>query len=135
MKKVIKLLFPKTYKAIFDDGYYQAYSEFDYDPDYNDYQQYDDYHPDYDEYYNQIAEDWEEECRQEEQLLEEIYIPKPPTLEVGDKIHLHSKLGMYTVTEVYTDSFAYCTKHSDISYADYSDYKCHAGGKWNLKRT
>ena len=138
MKKLIKFLFPKTYLSIFDDAYNQAYN------DYNNYG--DDYHDeDYDPYGNEMlqhdadielqrlqdehyAQMAEEDCRLEQQ---ELYTPKQPLLSVGDKIHLHSKQGMYTITEVYNDSFAYCTKYSDISYADYSDYKCHAGGKWN----
>ena len=146
MKKVIKLLFPKTYQAIHNEGYNQCWG--DYNNDY-DYPQYDDsyYTAQYeqeeldrrtDEYYAQLAEqelaeEWEEQCREEEKALAEIYLPKAPELEVGDKIHLHSKMGMYTVVEVYTDSFAYKTRYSDVSYADYKDYKCHAGGKWNYK--
>lgn len=152
MKKLIKFLFPKTYQAIFSEGYNECWNIYnqDYihdDYDYDDYDyEYDDYDCDYeeqyeqdelqrlhDEHYAKLAKEWEEQQRQEEQLLAETYLPKTPQLEIGDKIHLHSKQGMYTVTEVYNDSFAYCTKHSDISYADYSDYKCHAGGLWNFK--
>jgi hypothetical protein len=88
----------------------------------------------HDEHCAQLIEEYEEDCRREEQELAEIYLPKAPDLQVGDKIHLHSKQGMYTVVEVYTDSFAYNTAYSDISYADYEDYKCHAGGMWKLRR-
>lgn len=167
MKRLVKLLFPKTYQAILDEGYYQAINEYNnyytqddndnygspYNPDdYDDY----DYHQReneyaqhelemlrlheeqalHEEYYAELAEEYEKECIKAEQLLAEIYNPKPadaPILNVGDKIHLHSKQGMYTVAEVYNDSFAYCTKYSELSYADYSDYKCHAGGRWNDK--
>jgi len=143
MKKVIKFLFPKTYQAIIDEGYNQAYNVYvDYDYPDNDYDD-----PDYDKYYEhelemqrlheehyaECAEEYNKECRKAEELLAEIYNPQPPLLEVGDKIHLHSKLGMYTVAEVYNDSFAYCTKYSELSYADYSDYKCHAGGRWKKR--
>ena len=145
MKKLIKLLFPKTYQAIYDDGYalgYNVYNnyddEYDHDHEYTEHelemQRLHDEHYLHEEYYAELAEEYERECRKAEQFLAEIYNPKPasvPVLNVGDKIHLHSKLGMYTVTKVYNDSFAYCTKYSDISYANYSDYKCHAGGRWN----
>ena len=146
MKKLIKFLFPKTYQAIFDDGYTLAYNvynnyEGEDDDDY-DYQQYDfdnEYYEHelemqnlHDEYHAELVEEYEQECRKAEQFLAEIYNPKPPALEVGDKIHLHSKQGMYTVTEVYNDSFAYRTRDSiDDAYANYDDYKCHAGGRWN----
>lgn len=148
MKKVIKLLFPKTYQAIINEGYNQAYSEYHgYDQDYDDYDDYnyndyDDPDPDYneyhqnkldEEYYAECVEEYENERRKAEKLLAETHNHQPPLLDVGDKIHLHSKLGMYTVAEVYNDSFAYCTKYSELSYADYSDYKCHAGGRWNKR--
>lgn len=148
MKKLIKFLFPKTYQAIFSEGYNECWNIYNQDYNHDDYDydyEYDDYDYDYeqeeddelqslhDEHYAKLVEEWEEKQRQEEQLLAEMYLPKTPQLEIGDRIHLHSKQGMYTVTEVYNDSFAYCTKHSDISYADYSDYKCHAGGLWNFK--
>jgi len=155
MKKIIKLLFPKAYQAIFDDGYNQAYNahnedynnpDYDYDCDYDydyDYEQYEadmelqrlhDEQYLHEEYYAELAEEYDRECRKAEELLAEIYNPKAPLLYEGDKIHLHSKEGMYTVTEVYNDSFAYRTRDSiDNSYADYSDYKCHAGGRWNKK--
>lgn len=155
MKKLIKLLFPKAYQAIINEGYNQAYNEYNGDynnPDY-DYDYDDDFDYDYavhelemerlheeqalhDEYYAELAEEYEKECRKAEELLAKIYNPKPdgvPVLNAGDKIHLHSKQGMYTVAEVYNDSFAYCTNYSELSYADYSDYKCHAGGRWNSK--
>lgn len=156
MKRLVKLLFPKTYQAILDEGYYQAINEYnnyytqdDYDEDYEYHQRENEYaqhelemlrlHEEqalHEEYYAELAEEYEKECIKAEQLLAEIYNPKPadaPVLNVGDKIHLHSKQGMYTVAEVYNDSFAYCTKYSELSYADYSDYKCHAGGRWNDK--
>ena len=146
MKKLIKLLFPKTYQAIINEGYNQAFN--DYNSNYDDYDDYDytqqyeqdelqrlhDEHYLHEEYYAELAEEYEKECRKAEELLAEIYNPQPPLLEVGDKIHLHSKQGMYTVTEVYNDSFAYRTRDSiDNSYANYSDYKCHAGGRWNKR--
>lgn len=173
MKKLFKLLFPKTYQAIFDEAYglgrydehanwMHANSGYEYETNeflreseqamyeqryHDEYQHELEYHQHelemqrlhdehylHEEYHAELAEEYERECRKAEQFLAEIYNPKPagvPVLNVGDKIHLHSKLGMYTVTEVYNDSFAYCTKYSDISYANYSDYKCHAGGKWN----
>lgn len=143
MKKLIKFLFPKTYQAIFDDGYTLAYNvynnyEGEDDDDY-DYQQYEPYGNEMlqhdadielqrlqDEHYAQMAE---EDCRLEQQAL---YTPKQPLLSVGDKIHLHSKQGMYTVTKAFEYSFAYRTRDSiDDAYANYDDYKCHAGGKWN----
>jgi hypothetical protein len=161
MKRLVKLLFPKTYQAIYDDGYIQAYNVYnnhydDYDEDY-DYQQYD--HEYYqreleyaqyelemdrlyeerclhEEYHAELAAEYEKECIKTREFLAEMYNPKPvgvPVLNAGDKIHLHSKEGMYTVAEVYNDSFAYCTKYSELSYANYSDYKCHAGGRWNNK--
>lgn len=150
MKKLIKLLFPKTYQAIYSEGYNACYCELygshehDYHDDY--YENYDDDYPegyfeeqaDEIEYYAQLAEqelveEWERECREEERRLAEIYLPKAPKLQIGDKVHLHSKQGMYTIAEVYNDSFAYCTKYSELSYANYDDYKCHAGGKWNQR--
>jgi len=155
MKRVIKFLFPKTYQAIYDKGYYQCMFDVNNIHDNPECYEHDIYdHPEYydDAYYEQeelerlsaehyaqlaeqeLLEEWEEECRKEERALAEIYLPKAPDLQVGDKIHLHSKQGMYTVVEVYTDSFAYNTAHSDISYADYEDYKCHAGGMWKLRR-
>jgi len=158
MKKVIKFLFPKTYKAIYDEGYNQCWGDYNSEDDYPEYDDHyehyveDDYqYPDnywdedgeheheetYADFYNRtndiLIEEWEELCREEEKALAEIYLPKAPELEVGDKIHLHSKMGMYTVVEVYTNSFAYKTRYSDVSYANYKDYKCHAGGKWNYK--
>lgn len=144
MKKLIKFLFPKTYQAIFSEGYNECWDIYNQYYNHDDYESYYDYDYEeqyeqdelqrlHDEHYAELAEEYEQECRKAEELLAEIYNPQPPLLEVGDKVHLHSKQGMYTVTEVYNDSFAYCTKHSDISYADYSDYKCHAGGLWNFK--
>jgi hypothetical protein len=148
MKKLIKLMFPKTYQAIITEGYNQAYN--DYNEDYNrpehDYYDYnqqdnqDELQRLHDEHYDRIAEDeyqleltrlYEEDCKEEQQELIKLYTPKKPLLSVGDKIHLHSKQGMYTVTKAYEYSFAYCTQYSDESYADYNDYKCHAGGRWN----
>jgi len=144
MKKLIKFLFPKTYQAIFSEGYNECWDIYNQDYNHDDYESYYDYDYEeqyeqnelqrlHDEHYAELAKEFEEQQRQEEQILAELYIPKTPQLEIGDRIHLHSKQGMYTVTEVYDYSFAYCTKHSDISYADYSDYKCHAGGLWNFK--
>lgn len=143
-------MFPKTYQAIIDEGYNQAYHDYNEDynrpeHDYYDYNQQDD-HDElqrlHDEHYARIAEDeyqleltrlYEEECKEEQQELIKLYTPKKPLLSVGDKIHLHSKQGMYTVTKVFEYSFAYCTQYSDESYADYNDYKCHAGGRWNKR--
>jgi hypothetical protein len=154
MKKLIKLLFPKAYQAIYDEGYNQAYYEYnkdynqvyydDYHDDYDDdYQQYQQYEPEmqrhhelqalHDEHYAEEANAWEEYRMKEEQELAELYLPKKPVLAVDDKIHLHSKQGMYTVVAVTEHGFTYCTKYSEVSYADYSDYKCHAGGRWNFK--
>jgi hypothetical protein len=156
MKKLIKLLFPKTYQAIITEGYNQAYNN--YNEDYNrpehDYYDYNEqYNQDelqrlhdelqrlHDEHYDRIAEEeyqleltrmYEEDCKGEQQELIKLYTPKQPLLSVGDKIHLHSKQGMYTVTKAFEYSFAYRTRDSiDDSYADYNDYKCHAGGRWN----
>lgn len=149
MKKLIKLLFPKTYQAIITEGYNQAYNN--YNEDYNrpehDYYDYNEqYDQDelqrlHDEHYDRIAEEeyqleltrmYEEDCKGEQQELIKLYTPKQPLLSVGDKIHLHSKQGMYTVTKAFEYSFAYRTRDSiDDSYADYNDYKCHAGGRWN----
>jgi len=163
MKKLIKLLFPKTYQAIYDEAYgygrydehaswmhansgyeyetneflresEQAMYEQMYHDEYLELERLHDEHYLHEEYYAELAEEYEKECRKAEELLAEIYNPQPPLLEVGDKIHLHSKQGMYTVTEVYNDSFAYRTRDSiDNSYANYNDYKCHAGGRWNNK--
>lgn len=158
MKRLVKLLFPKTYQAIYDDGYIQAYNVYNnhYDDHYDDYDEDYDYHQReneyaqhelemlrldeeqalHEEYYAELAEEYEQECIKTREFLAEMYNPKPvgvPVLNAGDKIHLHSKEGMYTVAEVYNDSFAYCTKYSELSYANYSDYKCHAGGRWNNK--
>lgn len=144
MKKLIKLLFPKAYQAIYDEGYNQAYYEYnkDYNQVYYDdydehYQQYEQYELEmqrlHDEHYAEEANAWEEYRMEEEQELAELYLPKKPVLEVDDKIHLHSKQGMYTVVAVTEHGFTYCTKYSEVSYADYSDYKCHAGGRWNSK--
>ena len=146
MKKLIKLLFPKTYQAIVNDGYNEAFAEYngdynnDYDDDYNYHQDEMDLQKLHDEHYAKIADDeyqleltrlHEEECKGEQQALIKLYTPKQPLLSVGDKIHLHSKQGMYTVTQAHEYSFAYCTKYSENSYADYNDYKCHAGGMHN----
>ena len=158
MKNLIKLLFPKTYQAIYDAGYNQAYNHYyNHDNDYDLLQHDEDmelerlhhehyYHEDYydeqdnlarlhDEHCNELLEEYEEDCRREEEALAEIYLSKAPALEIGDKVHLHSIQGMYTVTEVYTDSFAFRTNHDEKnSYAEFSDYKCHAGGRWNLHK-
>jgi hypothetical protein len=135
MKKLIKLLFPKTYNAIHSDGY-NACEEY-YNPDridYSDEEHYEEeYHPDYDEFLDEYPESYWEET---EILYEEsevgaaaINIPK---LAIGDKIHLNSKNGIYTITDMYIDSFAYKTSRAKTEkYADYSDYKCHAGGIYN----
>jgi hypothetical protein len=162
MKKLIKLMFPKTYQAIYDEAYgygrydmneewmhansgyeyetnefiresEQAMYEQRYQDEYLELERLHNEHYLHEEYYAELAEEYEQECRKAEELLAEIYNPQPPLLEVGDRIHLHSKQGMYTVAEVYNDSFAYCTQYSELSYANYSDYKCHAGGKWNSK--
>jgi hypothetical protein len=130
MKKLIKLLFPKTYKAIYDEGYNTCYSDAlnSYDDRYDDHN--DDYYDDYDDQY---PEGYWDEPQNEENQEEETYEHKPH-LEVGDKIHLHSRQGMYTVTQVFDYSFAFRTKHdTEDNYADYDDYKCHAGGLWNFK--
>jgi len=138
MKKLIKLLFPKTYQAIFNDGYYQAYTEYsgDYDnnDDYDYHNYYDEY--DYDDYQEQLElQKLHDECyAQTAENEQKVIKPQVPILSVGDKIHLHSRQGMYTVTAVNKYAFAYRTRDSiDDSYADYNDYKCHAGGKWNNK--
>ena len=147
MKKLIKLLFPKTYQAIIDEAYgygrYDEHAEWMHANDDYDYRQYEadmELQKLHDEHYDRIAEDeyqleltrlYEEDCKGEQEELIKLYTPKQPLLSVGDKIHLHSKQGMYTVTQVNEYSFAYCTKYSENSYADYNDYKCHAGGKWN----
>ena len=166
MKKLIKLLFPKTYQAISDEGYdlgrydehaswMHANSGYEYETNeflreseqamyeqmcHDEYLELERLH---DEHYERIAEDqyqleltriYEEECQGDREELIKLYTPKEPILSVGDKIHLHSKQGMYTVTKVFEYSFAYCTQYSEDSYAHYSDYKCHAGGKWNHKR-
>jgi hypothetical protein len=152
MKKLIKLMFPKTYQAIINEGYNHAFNEYnhDYNHDAHDYDDHDyDYHHEqdelqrlHDEHYDKIAEDecqleltrlHEEDCQGDREKLIKLYTPKQPLLSVGDKIHLHSKQGMYTVTEAHEFSFAYCTQYSEKSYADYNDYKCHAGGKWNYR--
>jgi hypothetical protein len=147
MKKLIKLLFPKTYQAILSDGYNQAFNEYNdsynHDYDYDDQHEQDELQRLHDEHYARIAEDQyqleltrlhEEECQEDEQMLAKLYSPKVSLLSVGDKIHLHSRQGMYTVTAVNKYAFAYRTRDSiDDSYADYNDYKCHAGGKWNNK--
>ena len=136
MKKLIKLLFPKTYAAIHLDGY-NACEEY-YNPDridYSDEEYYEEeYHPDYDEY----PEGYWDDSYHTEEIYEEIEIIRTensiesvciPKLEINDKVHLHSKKGIYTVTEVYIDSFAYTTsKAKKNSYALYEDYKCHVGG-------
>jgi hypothetical protein len=126
MKKLIKLLFPKTYKAIYDEGYNTCYSDAfnSYDDRYDDH---------YDDYEDQYPEGYWDELQNEENQEEETYEHKPH-LEVGDKIYLHSRQGMYTVTQVFDYSFAFRTKHdTEDNYADYDDYKCHAGGLWNFK--
>jgi hypothetical protein len=167
MKKFIKLLFPKTYQAIYDEAY--GYGRYDmneewmcangaYDDDVINHAHYEmnmelqrlhheHYYPEdymneqdelarlHAEHCDELLEEYEEDCRREEQALAELYLPKAPLLEIGDKVHLHSIQGMYTVTEVYTDSFAFRTNHDEKdSYAELSDYKCHAGGRWNLHK-
>lgn len=166
MKKLIKLMFPKTYQAISDEGYglgrYDENAEWMFANDNyvyesnefireseqamyeqmcdNEYLELERLH---NEHYERIAEDeyqleltrlHEEDCQEDQKELIKLYTPKEPILSVGDKIHLHSKQGMYTVTKVFEYSFAYCTQYSEDSYAHYSDYKCHAGGKWNRKK-
>jgi hypothetical protein len=166
MKKLIKLMFPKTYQAISDEGYglgrYDENAEWMFANDNyvyesnefireseqamyeqmcdNEYLELERLH---NEHYERIAEDeyqleltrlHEEDCQEDQKELIKLYTPKEPLLSVGDKIHLHSKQGMYTVTKVFEYSFAYCTQYSEDSYAHYSDYKCHAGGKWNRKK-
>ena len=148
MKKLIKLLFPKTYQAIIDEAYgygrYDEHAEWMHANDDYDYRQYEadmELQKLHDEHYDRIAEDeyqleltrlYEEDCKGEQEELIKLYTPKQPLLSVGDKIHLHSKQGMYTVTKANEYSFAYRTRDSiDDSYADYNDYKCHAGGRWN----
>jgi hypothetical protein len=139
MKKLIKLLFPKTYDSIYREGFsncYEIYVTYENYPDENfsDEEFDQEYNSDYDEYPEGYWDDsyhTEEIYEEIEQIhtensIESVCIPK---LEINDKVHLHSKKGIYTVTEVYIDSFAYTTsKAKKNSYALYEDYKCHVGG-------
>ena len=43
MKKLIKLMFPKTYQAILNEGYYNAFNEYNNDYNHEDYDNHDDY--------------------------------------------------------------------------------------------
>jgi hypothetical protein len=146
MKKLIKLLFPKIYTSIFNEGYTKGqldYSEsgpqdhYQYDED-----EYDDYQYDEQEYYDTIEHenqyyqdlyDREEEIPENDIVEDVIPVSTTPKLEIGDKIHLFSKEGMYTIVSINPSTFGYRTRHSDVSYTKYDDYKCHAGGLWNFK--
>jgi hypothetical protein len=146
MMKLIKLLFPKVYTSIFNEGYKKGIHDYiNYDP--QDHYQYDD--DEYQanqlyeqEYYDMIEHENQhyqdlydrEEEYPEDDIVEDV-IPEntTPKLEIGDKVHLFSKEGMYTIVSINPSTFGYRTKHSDVSYTYYSDYKCHAGGFWNFK--
>jgi hypothetical protein len=146
MMKLIKLLFPKVYTSIFNEGYAKGqldYSEHgpidDYQYDDDEYQTIELYEQ---EYYDMIEHenqhyqdlyDREEEYPEDDIVEDVIPVSIKPNLEIGDKIHLHSKEGMYTIVSINPLTFGYRTKHSDVSYTKYDDYKCHAGGFWNFK--
>ena len=64
---------------------------------------------------------------------QELFARKFPAIRVGDRIHIHSRRGMYTVHEIRKASIVItCNKwqHTDHKYVqiDIADFKCLAGG-------
>jgi hypothetical protein len=115
MKKLIKFLFPKVYQEIINEGFEKGFNHeheatFIFDDDY-----------DCPEFNHNESDDL---CYHD--------VSCELSLEVGDKIHLKSKLGIYTVKEVYLFHFVVSTAHNEFSVSN-DDYKCHAGGNWNFK--
>jgi hypothetical protein len=135
MKKLIKLLFPRTYDSIYREGFSYCYKIYVTPEDLEEYYASDgqDYYIDDEEFIDEYPEDyWEEAPILYEESEVEAAAINIPKLEIGDKVHLHSKNGIYTVSDMYIDSFAYTTSRAKKEkYADYSDYKCHAGGIYN----
>lgn len=155
MKRIIKFLFPKTYDAIKQEGFNECWYDhsscrdimFDQEEAEDRLAQ---------QELEEMAE-WmmqEEEARmmaeieesarhfemmqEDDSLFEkqaELKVPEitKPVLNPGDKIHLHSKNGIYTVEKVFASGFTYGTKHKHGTYTDNSNYKCHRGGRWNKK--
>jgi len=60
-------------------------------------------------------------------------IKKPKPCYIGDKIHIKSKGGMFTVSDVSMRSITLTTKHRKFK-TSWNDFKCLAGGHWNMKR-
>lgn len=60
-------------------------------------------------------------------------LTKPPSLVVGNRVHLKSKNGTYTVTSLNKDTFTItCAKwHGQTKDIPYSDFHCLAGGMYN----
>lgn len=53
-------------------------------------------------------------------------------IEIGNKIHLHSKRGIYTVTNIHWFGIELTTKRAngEKHIVHHSDYKCKAGGRY-----
>ena len=68
--------------------------------------------------------------------IRDMYTRKYPSIRVGDRIHIHSRQGIYTVEEIRKSSIVITCKvwqHSDHKYVevDFADFKCLAGGLHN----
>lgn len=58
-----------------------------------------------------------------------------PDVRVGDRVHLHTYRGMYTVYEVRDEGFRIRTRNYTFpQLIPWKDFKCLAGGTWNLFR-
>lgn len=130
MKKLIKLLFPKVYASILNEGYFTCQSEYNayyYDDENDDFEYPENYFTeDLELEENELDEDYDDEHAQF--LVDKHYVGDTE-LKIGDRIHLNSKNGMYTVSHLRINVFGYVTKKNPIpTFTGYGDYKCHAGG-------
>lgn len=58
-----------------------------------------------------------------------------PDVRIGNRVHLHTYRGMYTVYEVRDEGFRIRTqKYTLTQLIPWKDFKCLAGGNWNLFR-
>ena len=76
-----------------------------------------------------------------ESLLEQIRLYQLKNLKNGDKIHLKSRNGIYTFLkkdkwtgEIYITCNRWKYEENPIRVTSYNDFKCLAGGVWNLKK-
>ena len=76
-----------------------------------------------------------------ETLMEEIRLYQLKNLRSGDKIHLKSRNGIYTFLkkdkctgEIYITCNRWRYEENPTRVTSYNDFKCLAGGVWNLNR-